>query len=1467
MDNPELLAQLSALDLELEEGDITHKGYEKRRTRLLAQFGITDSAPTTATAPTTPQPPHPHLRQGEGPSPVSSHRHPTTASSTMTSATLVPLPRVTDAGAETAGGGGTMGAGVVGAGGAGGGGAWAAGTPADAGSGPGYLQSVPPPSIHLRSNSNGSTRDDSLSLPIHGSHMRNFSSGSSQQGLPPPHIEYDHYDDGGPSASARGSRSNTMNDPGNYFSDFTTQEFDLSRDSMQLRRPESNYSQHQQHQQQQQQQHQQQHQQQQHQHQHQQHQHQHQQHQHQLQHHQLQHQLQLHPQLHPQRHPQPHPVHRYSAGDSSQFSPSAAVPSPPQPMPFVANPLLPLEPREVPFAVHDAHNPGDCMDRFDNIASVLRHRARTVPKQQAYVVLDNRGKEMAVCSWEKLSLRAEKVAQVIREKSGLYHGDRVALVYRDVELIDFAVALLGCFIAGVVAVPINDMADHAKLNYILTTTQAHLALTTDSNLKAFQRELTASKLAWPRAVEWWKTNEFGSFRTGKHRGDGDDDDDVPPLQVPDLAYIEFSRAPTGDLQGVVLSHRTIMHQMATLSAIIATAPTGSNSSSTTQTTTTTTQSATQFATQSAAATATTTAAAAAASSSSIGTINAAQTQARVQAQAEVLLSYLDPRHGVGLIQSVLMTVYAGQMAVWCTQATTTTPGLYANIITRYRATLCLADYPALKLVAYNYQTEPFATRNFQKRTTVDFSSVKLMMIDSLTVDTEFHEILADRWLKPLGNPRARDAVAPVLCLPEHGGMVISMHDWIGRVDRLRCPLASPPKPPPPLEPDEPSSDGGSAVESPVDLPIQSSLLNGASSLLSGPSKESKVASATPAAAAAASASASATATDVNEVLLDREALKTNDVVVVAVGDEVAKRADDPSVLRVGAFGYPLPDATLAIVDPESSLLCVANVIGEIWVDSPSLSGGYWNMPRQTESIFHARPYRYQPDDPNNPVAVEPEFLRTGLLGCVIEGKIFVLGLYEDRLRQRVEWEDDLSDCAAAPAAQAAPQASRREEYRYFFVQHLVLTIMRKMTKIYDCSAFDVSVNEEHLPIVLLESQAASTAPTQTGGAAKQLDIGLLDSLSRGCIDILLAEHQLRVYCVMITAPNSLPRVFKNGRREIGNRLCRKEFDAGTLDCVHVEFGVERAVRNLPIGIDPVGGVWSPMATQARQELLAHQDKQYSGVDYRVVVIDDRTSTPLNNFTSIVDLLQWRVNRQAEELAYCSIDGRAREGKGVTWKKLDLKIAAVAAQMKNKWKLRAGDHAVLMYTHSEDFLYALHACFCLGVIAIPLAPLDQKRLHEDVPALLHIVMDFNVSVFLVNAEVDQLLKTKPLSTTLKTSAGVLNLRIPPIHSTVKPPKTSAGCRDHNFTVNEQWVRPSWVAMVWTYWTADQRRVSVALGHDTIMGICKVMKETCQMASSKPVIGCVRSTSGMGFVMSWLMGIFVGMYSPKHIRTTF
>ncbi|PNP54091.1 hypothetical protein THARTR1_05298 [Trichoderma harzianum] len=1288
--NPELRARLAELDRELEEGDITEKGYQKRRTMLLSQFAHHQAAP----APVPPQ-----SRSGLSIHSPENSTHPSSdgrRASVMTSTSV----------------GGGYGGGY----GAGGGYHDQSNNYGDYTQRPDSSYAAPPPGSSY-GLSNPSPADllrpgrpmtdnaviaqrDSLFLPGGGNDpptrsgtmvSGDYAFNPDQHGA---YAESYHQPDDG--------RTRTLLDNQAYFSDFAGQQ---------------HYEQNQ--------------------------------------------------------------MGDYGGGprySGDAFSPTAAM-APPMltandmPPPEILEYQAPLEPREVPFAIQDPHDNNTPMSSFDNMAAVLRHRARTTAKRPAFWVLDSKGKEMASITWDKLASRAEKVAQVIRDKSPLYRGDRVALIYRDTEIIDFAIALLGCFIAGVVAVPINDLQDYQRLNYILTSTQAHLALTTENNLKNFQRDITTQKLTWPKGVEWWKTNEFGSYHPKKK-------EDVPPLTVPDLAYIEFSRAPTGDLRGVVLSHRTIMHQMACLSAIISTVP-GNGPGDT--------------------------------FNSSLRDKNGKLIGGG--ASSEILLSYLDPRQGVGMILGILLTVYGGHTAVWFDNKAVESPGLYAHLITKYRATVMIADYPGLKRAAYNYQQDPMTTRNFKKGMEPNFQTVKLCLIDTLTIDSEFHEVLADRWLRPLRNPRAREVVAPMLCLPEHGGMIISVRDWLGGEERLGVALK--------LDDSGKESDGEKEEE---EKPAPS---NGFGSLLGGGATTTKELDGK---------------IELGEVILDREALKTNEVVVIAHGNEARKKTSlESTMVRVGAFGYPIPDATLAVVDPETGLLAIPRSVGEIWVDSPSLSGGFWAQPKNTELIFHARPYKFEPGEPT-PTAVEPEFLRTGLLGTVIEGKIYVLGLYEDRIRQKVEWVEHGHAGIA--------------EYRYFFVQHIVVSIVKNVPKIHDCSAFDVFVNDEHLPVVVLESEAASTAPLTSGGPPVQPDTVLLDSLAEKCMEILMQEHHLRVYCVMITAPNALPRVIKNGRREIGNMLCRREFDLGNLPCVHVKFGVEHAVLNLPIGVDPIGGIWSPIASESRTNILAPADKQYSGIDRREVVIDDRTSTPLNNFSCITDLIQWRVARQPEELSYCTIDGRGREGKGITWKKFDSKVAAVAMYLKNKVKVRPGDHLVLMYTHSEEFVYAVHAGINLGAVIIPMAPLDQNRLNEDVPAFLHLIADYKVKAVLVNQDVDHLLKLKIVSSHIKQSAQILKISMPNTYNTSKPPKQNNGLRELGLTIDPAWIRPGYPVLIWTYWTPDQRRIAVQLGHDTILGMCKVQKETCQMTSSRPVLGCVRSTTGLGFVHTCLMGIYVG-----------
>ena len=280
------------------------------------------------------------------------------------------------------------------------------------------------------------------------------------------------------------------------------------------------------------------------------------------------------------------------------------------------------------------------MAQFKDIASVLRHRGRFQAKNQAFVILDSKGKELGSVTWDRIASRAEKVAQVIRDKSGLYRGDRVALVYHDTEIIEFTVALFGCFIAGVTAVPINHQDDYKELIYILSSTQANLALTTDNNLKAFQRDLALQKLAWPRGVEWWKTNEFGSYHPPKRKAE-------EKFEAADLAYIDFSRSPTGELRGVVMSHLTIMHQTACLAAVIASSPKKDDDND------------------------------------KRDSYNDVRTRTPAPS-GEILLTYLDCRVGIGMILAVLGGVYGGFTTIWSVQASVTVPGLWANLITRYK---------------------------------------------------------------------------------------------------------------------------------------------------------------------------------------------------------------------------------------------------------------------------------------------------------------------------------------------------------------------------------------------------------------------------------------------------------------------------------------------------------------------------------------------------------------------------------------------------------------------------------------------------------------------------------------------------------------------------------------------------------------------------------------------------------------
>ena len=84
-------------------------------------------------------------------------------------------------------------------------------------------------------------------------------------------------------------------------------------------------------------------------------------------------------------------------------------------------------------------------------------------------------------------------------------------------------------------------------------------------------------------------------------------------------------------------------------------------------------------------------------------------------------------------------------------------------------------------------------------------------------------------------------------------------------------------------------------------------------------------------------------------------------------------------------GHAMPGTRIVIVNPESSTPCAPDAVGEIWVSGPSVAHGYWNRPEETERTFQACLAG----------AGEGPFLRTGDLGFLRDGELFVTGRLKD----------------------------------------------------------------------------------------------------------------------------------------------------------------------------------------------------------------------------------------------------------------------------------------------------------------------------------------------------------------------------------------------------------------------------------------------------------------------------------------
>lgn len=200
---------------------------------------------------------------------------------------------------------------------------------------------------------------------------------------------------------------------------------------------------------------------------------------------------------------------------------------------------------------------------------------------------------------------------------------------------------------------------------------------------------------------------------------------------------------------------------------------------------------------------------------------------------------------------------------------------------------------------------------------------------------------------------------------------------------------------------------------------------------------------------------------------------------------------------VVSCGYGLPDQNIVVVEPEKMTECAPGEIGEIWLTSPSVAGGYWNRPEETAQTFNA----YLADTNDGP------YLRTGDLGFVDDGELFVTGRLKDLIIVR-----GLN----------------------YYPQDIELTVEQSHESLRPGCGAAFAVNSDGSERLII---------VQEINHRRQVDVEAVLEAIRLAVS---GEHELNAAEIILAKPGNVPRTSSG---KIRRSACREMFLAGEIEIV------------------------------------------------------------------------------------------------------------------------------------------------------------------------------------------------------------------------------------------------------------------------------------------------------------------------------
>ncbi len=251
---------------------------------------------------------------------------------------------------------------------------------------------------------------------------------------------------------------------------------------------------------------------------------------------------------------------------------------------------------------------------------------------------------------------------------------------------------------------------------------------------------------------------------------------------------------------------------------------------------------------------------------------------------------------------------------------------------------------------------------------------------------------------------------------------------------------------------------------------------------------------------------------------------------------VLAEPESTGVRKLVSCGQAFLGTTVKIVNPESKTECQPQEVGEIWVAGGSVARGYWNQSQLTEKTFKAHTH-----NPKTGV-----FLRTGDLGFMLDGELYVTGRLKDVIiiRGRNHYPTDIELTVESSHEALAPNRSAAFTVEVDGQEKLVVVaeVERRYHRILDQSSTskNSSPKSEHRyrrnPEHIDPGFEVSTLKTPPNFQA--IVANLRQAITK--------YHGLQAHAIVLLRIGSIP---KTSSGKIRRYACRRDFLQGTLNIV------------------------------------------------------------------------------------------------------------------------------------------------------------------------------------------------------------------------------------------------------------------------------------------------------------------------------